>query len=88
MSVFEDTVTYRLSYRAGSLDGRGWPLNVFCRDDINLHREASAVIGDLLSACRHLVVEAKIDGIDQNAGWDCWISLAEKAIARAEGVSL
>ncbi len=87
MTGYENTITYRLSYRAGSLDGRGWPFNVFCQKDINLHREASAVISDLVSACRHLVAEAKLDGMDQNAGWDCWVSLAEMAIARAEGIS-
>ncbi|WP_035198480.1 hypothetical protein [Agrobacterium tumefaciens] len=43
-----------------------------------------AALPDLLEALKRLVYEAKADGMDERAGWDCWVSLADKAIAKAE----
>lgn len=49
----------------------------------DLQRDA-LILADLLYATKRLVTEAKLDGLDEKAGWDCWVSMAENAIARAE----
>lgn len=40
---------------------------------------------ELLEATKRLVTEAKMDAMDRKAGWDCWVSMADQAIAKAEG---
>lgn len=51
-------------------------------------RERYALIpADLLYATKRLVTEAKLDGLDEKAGWDCWVSMAENAITRAESAN-
>lgn len=39
------------------------------------------LIIQLGEALRHLATEAKLDGMDKRAGWDCWVSLADEALA-------
>lgn len=40
---------------------------------------------ELLEALTRLTIDCKIAGIHEQAGFDCWISMAEQAIAKAEG---
>ncbi|MEB2845950.1 hypothetical protein [Endobacterium cereale] len=40
-----------------------------------------ALINTLGEALQHLTVEAQADGMEAHAGWDCWISNADKALA-------
>ena len=39
---------------------------------------------ELFEALKRLTAEAKLDGMDKKAGWDCWISLSEEALAKVE----
>lgn len=44
-----------------------------------------AAAPELLEALQRITTEAKLDGLDKQPGWDCWVSLADKVIAKAEG---
>jgi hypothetical protein len=40
---------------------------------------------DLLEALTRLTIDCKIAGLHEQAGFDCWISMADQAIAKAYG---
>lgn len=42
------------------------------------------LIGRLTDALRRLTTEASQDGLRQKAGWDCWLGLADEALAEAD----
>ena len=42
------------------------------------------VNAELLEALKRLVTDIKLDGLHKRAGYDCWVIMAEQAIARAE----
>ncbi|MFP5078274.1 hypothetical protein ACLE20_13280 [Rhizobium sp. YIM 134829] len=55
MPIDPNDIVNRLAYRAGRLDGRGWPFNWFVRKDIALHRESARVIEELRISLRKAV---------------------------------
>lgn len=44
-----------------------------------------AAAPDLLEALTRLTIDCIIAGLHEQAGFDCWIEMAKKAIAKAEG---
>lgn len=47
---------------------------------------AIAALPELIEALNRLSTECKLEGLKQKAGFDCWISLADKALAKARGL--
>lgn len=54
-------------------------------DEEQANARLIAAAPELLEALQRLTAEAKLDGMDKRAGWDCWVSMADKAIAKATG---
>jgi hypothetical protein len=69
-------------------DARGLVIAVAIGDVPELAPEKTARLiaaaPDMLEALRRLTTECRLEGLHERAGFDCWISLAEKAIRLAE----
>ena len=51
---------------------------------IFVHRACNAH-DDLVEALKMITAEAKLDGLDKRPGWDCWVAMADEALALAKG---
>jgi len=50
-----------------------------------LNARLIAAAPELLEALKRLTIDCKIARLDKQAGFDCWISMADEAISKAEG---
>lgn len=58
-----------------------------CGDDKKAKLDARLIAAapELLEALRRLVIDAKLTGLDRQAGWDSFFAQAREAIAKATG---
>ncbi|PWL18804.1 hypothetical protein DKP76_07000 [Falsochrobactrum shanghaiense] len=53
-----------------------------CRPD---YAQLFAAAPDLYEALYRLSVDCRLAGLEEQAGFDCWLSMADKALAKARG---
>jgi hypothetical protein len=61
-----------------------WPTDERTEEETEANAALIAAAPDLLEALQRLRNEAKLTGLDQQAGWDAWFAMADEALAKAE----
>lgn len=56
-----------------------------CDVALTLHTEAQEIIDSLYEALFRLTADCKIIGLDEKAGFDCWLRMADIALVKARG---
>lgn len=56
-----------------------------CDVALTLHSDAQEIIDSLYEALFRLSVDCKLAGLEDQAGFDCWLKMADEALAKVDG---